>query len=76
MNCILQYFAIIQKKNNYADQSAFVADAKYTYEHIDSPGIGKGAFAHTLVEKITGDFVVPQYIKDAILWARVGLHDE
>ena len=31
--------------------------------------IGKGVFAYTLVEKITDNFVVPNYISEAVLWA-------
>ena len=49
--------------------SLLAKDAKYIYEHIESDQIGKGAFAYALAEKITDDFVVPDYISNAVLWA-------
>jgi hypothetical protein len=39
---------------------------------IDSTSIGKGIYAQAFaeaLEKQVGDFVVPAYIRDAILWA-------
>ena len=48
-------------------------EAKYIYMHIDSNSVGKGIFAHTLTNNIDMDFVVPDYIRDAILWACGGL---
>ena len=49
--------------------SLLAKDAKYIYEHIESDKIGKGVFAYALAEKITDDFVVPDYISNAVLWA-------
>ena len=36
---------------------------------IESNEIGKGVFAYALTEKITDDFIVPDYISNAVLWA-------
>ena len=44
-----------------------------TINGIDSNSVGKGIFAHTLTNNIDMDFVVPDYIRDAILWACGGL---
>ncbi len=60
---------IIARENSYSDMSLLAKDAKYIYEHIESNEIGKGVFAYTLAEKITDDFVVPEYISNAVLWA-------
>lgn len=60
---------IIARENNYTDMSLLATDAKYIYEHIESNEIGKGEFAYALAEKITDDFVVPEYISNAVLWA-------
>ena len=60
---------IIARENNYDDSSILAKDAEYIYKHIESSEIGKGVFAYTLVEKITDDFVVPNYISEAVLWA-------
>ncbi len=60
---------IIAKENSYSDMSLLAKDAKYIYEHIESDKIGKGVFAYALAEKITDDFVVPDYISNAVLWA-------
>lgn len=49
--------------------SLLAKDARYIYEHIERDEIGKGVFAYTLAEKITDDFVVPDYISNAVLWA-------
>lgn len=60
---------IIAKENSYSDMSFLAKDAKYIYEHIESNEIGKGVFAYTLAEQITDDFIVPDYISNAVLWA-------
>lgn len=60
---------IISKNNKYKEASCLREDAKYIYDHIESSNIGKGLFAHALVEKINDHFVVPTYIRDAVLWA-------
>ena len=49
--------------------SLLAKDATYIYEHIESDKIGKGVFSYALAEKITDDFVVPDYISNAVLWA-------
>lgn len=60
---------IIAKENSYSDMSLLAKDAKYIYEHIESDKIGKGVFAYALAEKITDNFIVPDYISNAVLWA-------
>lgn len=60
---------IIARGNSYSDTSHLADDAKYIYEHIEDGEIGKGVFAYALAEKITADFVVPEYISNAVLWA-------
>ena len=60
---------IIAKENSYNDMLLLANDAKYIYEHIESNEIGKGVFAYTLAENISDDFVVPEYISNAVLWA-------
>ena len=60
---------IIARENDYTDMSLLAKDAKYIYEHIESDKIGKGVFAYAFAEKITDDFVIPEYISNAVLWA-------
>ena len=60
---------IIGRETKYEDLSLLAKDVKYIYEHIESDKIGKGVFAYALAEKITDDFVVPDYISNAVLWA-------
>lgn len=60
---------IIGRKAPYCDLSLLAKDAEYIYKHIESSDIGKGAFAYALVENISDDFVVPNYITNAVLWA-------
>ena len=60
---------IIAKENSYSDMLLLARDAIYLYEHIESDQIGKGVFAYALAEKITDDFIVPDYISNAVLWA-------
>lgn len=60
---------IIERNNVYEDMSLLTEDAKYIYKHIEDTKIGKGFFAYALVEKIDDNFIVPSYIRDAVLWA-------
>ena len=60
---------IIARGNSYSDTSLLADDAKYIYEHIEDDEVGKGVFAYALAEKIMADFVVPEYISKAVLWA-------
>lgn len=60
---------IISRKVEYSDLSVLAKDAEYIYKHIESSEIGKGVFAYALTEKITDDFIVPDYISNAVLWA-------
>lgn len=60
---------IIANENSYDDFQLLAKDAEYIYTHIESSEIGKGEFAYALVEKVTDDFVVPDYISGAVLWA-------
>lgn len=60
---------IIGRETEYDDLSLLAKDAKYIYEHIESDQIGKGVFAYALAEKIADDFIVPDYISNAVLWA-------
>jgi predicted ATP-dependent endonuclease of OLD family len=68
--------SIIKKGNKRSSPAELVEDVKYIYEHIESSSVGKGIFAHTLSELIDSNFIVPQYIKNAILWACGGVVDE
>ncbi len=65
--------AIADRNNEYANNSQLRDDAKYIYMHIDSNSVGKGIFAHILTNNIDEDFIVPDYISNAILWACGGL---
>ncbi len=71
---------IVKRNGKYDSQEALVEDAKYIYEHIEEnapSSIGKGLFAQVLSENISEDFIIPQYIIDAILWACGGIqHDQ
>lgn len=67
---------IIDKKNNYPEQSKLRDDAEYIYDHIDNSQVGKGLFAYTLAEAINDDFIVPEYIRRAVLWACGGIEDD
>ena len=60
---------IIGKKAEYSDLSLLAKDAECIYRRIESSEIGKGEFAYSLAEKITDDFIVPDYISNAVLWA-------
>lgn len=60
---------IISRKVQYSDLSVLAKDVEYIYKHIESSEVGKGVFAYTLTERITDDFIVPDYISNAVLWA-------
>lgn len=67
---------IIQKGGHYDSQDRLTEDAKFIYEHIEDSSIGKGIFAQVLAEQIPDDFIVPQYIIDAVLWACGGIQND
>ena len=58
---------IIKKDGKYNAEKDLSEDVKYIYKHIEN--IGKGLFAYTLSENISNDFNIPEYIKNAVLWA-------
>lgn len=60
---------IIGREAKYKDLSLLAKDAECIYRRIENGEIGKGVFAHALAEKITDDFIVPDYISNAVLWA-------
>lgn len=67
---------IIDKNNNYGEVLIDLCkDAKYIYIHIDSSQVGKGLFAYALAEEIDDEFIIPEYIQKAILWACGGIKD-
>ena len=63
----------IATNQNTPDPSKLMEDAKYIYTHIDSSQIGKGIFAYALAESIKQDFIIPEYIKKAVLWSCGGI---
>lgn len=67
---------IIQKDVCYDSQEQLMEDAKFIYEHIEDHSIGKGIFAQVLAEQIPDDFIIPQYIIDAVLWACGGIQND
>lgn len=67
---------IIQRGGCYDSQDRLTEDAKFIYEHIEDRSIGKGIFAQVLAEQIPDDFVIPQYIIDAVLWACGGIQND
>lgn len=67
---------IIDKNNNYhKDLCSLRDDAKFIYKHIDDSQVGKGLFAYALAEAIEEEFIVPEYIVKAILWACGGIEE-
>ena len=58
---------IIKRHTEKVDETSLAADAKTVYKRIED--VGKGIYAYELVQKIDKDFVVPDYIKNAVLWA-------
>lgn len=67
---------IIQKGGRYDSQDRLAEDAKFIYEHIEDCSIGKGIFAQVLAEKVPNNFIIPQYIIDAVLWACGGIQND
>ncbi len=69
---------IAYKKDNYDSEVNRRDDAKYIYEHIEDSCIGKGIFSRILLEKINNEknIIIPEYIKNAIIWACGGNYDE
>ena len=63
--------AIINRGGQYENLDNLTKDCKFIYEHIET--VGKGIFAHTLSQNISDDFIVPQYIEKAVLWACGGI---
>lgn len=65
---------IISRNNGYGDdKSQLSEDAQYIYKYIDDKRIGKGIYANTLIEVLDDSFVVPDYIRKAVLWACGGI---
>ena len=64
-------FAIQMKDNKYTSAEEKRKDATYILKHIDHKDLGKGAFSQLLLEKleIGREINVPDYIKNAIIWA-------
>lgn len=62
----------IKDKNNcYVENKEKYEDAKYIYKHIECDDVGKGVFSQALIEKIEvkQEIAIPEYIKQAIIWA-------
>ena len=59
--------SIIKKEGKYNNEKDLSEDVKFIYNHIEN--IGKGLFAYTLSENVSDDFNIPEYIKNAVLWA-------
>jgi predicted ATP-dependent endonuclease of OLD family len=58
--------------NYYDDKEKAREDAKFIYKHIDCDEIGKGIFSQALLKELeegNKEFVIPNYIKKAIIWA-------
>jgi hypothetical protein len=68
--------SIVEKKGEYETDEDLVSDAKFIYDHINSSQVGKGTFAHALLTFLNNDFTVPEYIKNAVLWACGGYQGE
>ena len=60
---------IIGREAEYKDLSLLAKDAECIHRRIGNGEVGKGVFAYALAEKITDDFIVPDYISNAVLWA-------
>lgn len=67
---------IIQRSGRYDSQDQLAEDAKSIYKRIEDRSIGKGIFAQVLAEQIPDDFIIPQYIINAVLWACGGIQDD
>lgn len=70
---------IREKLNVYndTDMEEMREDARFIYKHIDCDEMSKGIFSQALLEKIEDKktLVVPEYIKNAIIWACGGNGD-
>lgn len=70
---IIKDFTAMSKINWTEKSPVEVAEAAHKIlKRIDDDNIGKGMFAQVMTDKIQNDrfiFTVPEYIKDAILWA-------
>lgn len=67
---------IVKKDGKYETEEDLASDAKFIYDHIDSSQVGKGAFAHALLMHLDNHIIVPEYIKNAVLWACGGYQVE
>ena len=69
---------IIKKDNKYETEILKSNDSKNIYNWIEDSNVGKGLFAQELAELIKEkrSFNVPEYIRDAIIWACGGKIDE
>lgn len=68
--------SIVKKSGEYETEEDLVSDVKFIYEHINSSQVGKGTFAHVLLTLLNNDIIVPDYIKNAVLWACGGYQGE
>lgn len=59
--------AIIARHQDAVAEDFLAADARKVYERIES--VGKGIYAYALAENIDENFIVPDYIRSAVLWA-------
>lgn len=59
---------IVYRHSKAVCEKTLKADVEFIYRHLNSSFVGKGMFASALSEKINENFVVPQYVKDAVLW--------
>ena len=70
---IIQEFTAMSKIDWTKKSPKEVAEAAHKIlKRIDDDNIGKGIFAQVMTNKIQSDdsnFVIPEYIKHAILWA-------
>jgi putative ATP-dependent endonuclease of OLD family len=70
---IIKEFTAMSKINWTEKSPVEVAEAAHKIlKRIDDDNIGKGMFAQVMTDKIQNErfiFTVPEYIKDAILWA-------
>lgn len=60
---------IVERKNKYDDLKELTEDVCLIYKYINDNRIGKGLFASSLVDNISDDFCIPDYIEEAIFWA-------
>jgi hypothetical protein len=67
------------KDINWNEESLRAGAAYKVLQRIEDSKIGKGIFAQTLADRLSnGDvrFVVPKYIKNAVIWACGGNLDD